>query len=250
MSRFETIRHVLLDIEGTTCPIHFVSEVLFPYASQQLLPFLTEHQSEAAVEKLLKEVRKALADDPSPEAIALRSPTASATDHGQLPLQTLCGYLAWLIKTDRKVTALKDLQGMIWEEGYQRGTLIAPLFADVPKALTEWHRKGIGLSVYSSGSVHAQKLLYSHSEFGDLSHLFSHWFDTRTGPKNIASSYERIAKSLQTNPEEILFISDAVAELEAASSANMPVLFSKRANNPQQDPKWFPTLDDFGKLHL
>jgi len=250
MNRSETIRHVLLDIEGTTCPIHFVSEVLFPYASQQLLPFLTEHQSEAVVEKLLKEVQETLANDPSPEAIALHSTTARATELESLPLQTLCSYLAWLIKTDRKVTALKDLQGMIWEEGYQRGELIAPLFADVPKALADWHGKGIGLSVYSSGSVHAQKLLYTHSEFGDLSRLFSHWFDTRTGPKNLASSYERIAKSLQTKPQEMLFISDAVAELEAASSAKMAVLFSKRANNPQQDPKGFPTVEDYRKLSL
>jgi enolase-phosphatase E1 len=250
MNRSETIRHVLLDIEGTTCPIHFVSEVLFPYASQQLLPFLTEHQSEAVVEKLLKEVQETLANDPSPEAIALHSTTARATELESLPLQTLCSYLAWLIKTDRKVTALKELQGMIWEEGYQRGELIAPLFTDVPKALAEWHGKGIGLSVYSSGSVHAQKLLYAHSEFGDISNLFSQWFDTRTGPKNMASSYECIAKSLQTNPQEILFISDAVAELEAASSAKMAVLFSKRANNPQQDPNGFPTVEDYGTLSL
>lgn len=250
MNRTETIRHVLLDIEGTTCPIHFVSEVLFPYASQQLLPFLTEHQSEAAIQSLLKEVQEALASDPSPEAIALHATTTKDTDPESLPLQTLCNYLAWLIKTDRKVTALKDLQGMIWEEGYQRGELIAPLFADVPKALAEWHDKGIGLSVYSSGSVHAQKLLYAHSEFGDLSHLFSHWFDTRTGPKNIASSYERIARFLQTNPKEILFISDAVAELEAASNAKMAVRFSKRANNPQKDAKGFPTVEDYGTLSL
>lgn len=247
MNPSQTILHVLLDIEGTTCPISFVSEVLFPYAQQRMLPFLKEHQSEEAIHNLLQELRIALKQDPSPEAIALRATTAEQDDVG---LETLGCYINALISTDRKVTPLKDLQGMIWEEGYQRKEIIAPLFADVPNALQRWHDRGLTLSVYSSGSVQAQKLLYSHTEHGDLSPLFSHWFDTRAGAKNLSSSYEQIATILQTTPERILFISDSASELKAADQAKLAVIYSQRASNPDQDAKGFPSLPDFSRLLL
>jgi enolase-phosphatase E1 len=250
MTKSKPIRHVLLDIEGTTCPVTFVSEVLFPYARRQLMPFLREHQNEARVQRLLAEINTAWQNDPAMEDATRRAMATGSPPVSPDPLEPIGEYLDWLIQTDRKITPLKDLQGMIWEEGYQRGQLVAPLFAEVPEVLRQWHGQGIQLAIYSSGSVQAQKLLYSHTKIGDLSHLFSHWFDTRTGPKNQPASYETIALALQAKPEEVLFVSDAVAELEAASQAGMAVVFSQRAGNPQQDPQGYEKVDDLRLLKL
>jgi enolase-phosphatase E1 len=244
------IRHVVLDIEGTTCPVHFVSEVLFPYAKARLLPFLTSHQGEDPIRQLLQEVEAALLVDPSPSAVALRAEARTSDHRGSFGLTTLCSYLDWLIEIDRKITPLKDLQGRIWEEGYQQGDLIAPLFADVPNALQRWHAQGLCLSVYSSGSVQAQKLLYGHTESGDLRPLFSHWFDTRTGAKNDPESYRTIARILNSQPEHVMFISDAIAELTAAEQAGMVVLFSLRPGNPQQDPQQFRAIQTYQALEF
>lgn len=239
-------RHVLLDIEGTTCPVNFVNEVLFPYASRQLRPYLKEHQWEEPISDLLQEVEEEMgkdpvARDPSPPPGLLHA-------QGSERLERICRYLESLIRADRKVTPLKDLQGRIWEEGYRRRELIAPLFADVPDALQRWRARGLELSVYSSGSVHAQKLLYAHTEAGDLSHLFNHWFDTRIGAKNDRSSYETIAAAIGTKPQETLFVSDAIAELQAANKAGMEVVFSQRPGNPQQDSQGFPSISSFTNI--
>lgn len=247
MSTPNRIDHVLLDIEGTTCPVSFVADVLFPYASAQLLPFLRQHQGQEPIQRLIKELQGVWNNDSEMEAVAMR--TGSGEDLDQFNLEALCCYLQWLIRTDRKVTPLKDLQGMIWEEGYQQGNLIAPLFEDVPDALKRWQASGVKLSVYSSGSIKAQKLLYQHTNSGDLSHLFSEWFDTRTGAKDQPASYEKITVSLGTIPERILFISDSVSELRAALQAQLSVLFSNRPGNPDRDSQGFPNLRDFSELN-
>lgn len=250
------IRHVLLDIEGTTCPVNFVADVLFPYASEQLLPYLNKHVSEETIQRLLAEIDSSWKSETDSEAIALLRSVSELREQAgreamaQIKPEEACLYLWWLIRQDRKLTALKDLQGLIWEEGYQQGRLIAPLFKDVPDALKRWRAKGIQLSVYSSGSIQAQKLLYGHTVFGDLTYLFSDWFDTRTGAKNEASSYRLIANQLNTTPEAILFISDAPAELSAAKEAKMTVLFSQRAGNPHQDSKDFPVIENFSEINL
>lgn len=218
------IQHVLLDIEGTTCPVSFVSQTLFPYASAQLAPFLAAHGSLAAVADLVQQVLEAWAEDPSEEAVMLRRATPQGTD----PAQAVLPYLLWLIREDRKLPALKDMQGLVWEEGYRSGALVGPLYADVPAALQRWQQSGLTLSVYSSGSVRAQQLLYAHSNAGDLRSLFRHWFDTRIGSKHESSSYLRICQTLQTLPDQVLFISDSQAELQAASEAGLKVLHSCR----------------------
>jgi enolase-phosphatase E1 len=250
MTHPQPIRHVVLDIEGTTCPVQFVSEVLFPYAQKKLVPFLSSHQSEQPIRALLQEVQAALLEDPSPIAASLRAAAPSLDTQESHGLDTLCSYLDWLIRTDRKITPLKDLQGRIWDEGYQQGDLIAPLFADVPRALQRWHAQGMNLSVYSSGSVQAQKLLYGHTESGDLRNVFSHWFDTLTGAKNDPESYRAIARLLQTPSANVLFISDAIAELSAAEQAGMAAIFSLRPGNPQQDPKNFRAIQSFDELDI
>ena len=241
-----TITHILLDIEGTTCPVSFVAEVLFPYASSCLERYLEEHQEEAEIKSLLQGVEMAWKKDIHPESIALLE------EQGQdspIEIKAVAQYLKQLIARDIKLTELKDLQGRIWLSGYASGELIAPLFGDVPEALNRWHDAGLTLAVYSSGSVPAQKLLYGHCQAGDLSPLFKHWFDTKMGAKQVKESYLMIAKSMGTTPSDVLFISDALQELEAADAAGMKTLFSDREGNPARDAGRFAKISDYSRLN-
>ena len=159
-------------------------------------------------------------------------------------------YLQFLIRKDRKLTPLKDLQGRIWAEGYARGELIGPLYEEVPACLMAWHHQGFILAVYSSGSVTAQQLLYQHSNQGDLSNLFSHWFDTRMGSKHDPNSYTLIAKAMGCDPKAILFVSDSDAELLAASQSGLPVVCSQREINEVNHSKIYPVIHSFNQILL
>ncbi len=244
---FSGISHVLLDIEGTTCPVDFVSGTLFPFASARLGSFLESNAHDSAISALLSETEILWRQDGDPEAQALwrarnKMPPKTETGVAVLP------YLEWLISRDRKSAPLKELQGMVWREGYTSGEIIAPLFEDVPGALQRWREQGLMLAVYSSGSVEAQKLLYRFSNAGDLSGLFNHWFDTRWGSKRESDSYQQIGADMGAGPPRVLFISDVVEELAAASCAGMKVLFSRRKDNPQQDPGTYPWVNSFNHL--
>lgn len=218
------ISHVLLDIEGTTCPVRFVSDTLFPYAAARLEAFLESHQTDPVVQDLVAQVAGAWRDDPDPAA---RSLLQSAPPNAN-PSRQILPYLQWLIRKDRKLTALKDLQGLIWEEGYGSGALQGPLYPDVAPALRRWRAAGLGIAVYSSGSVKAQQLIYAHSNAGDLRPLFQHWFDTKIGSKIEPTSYQMIVAELGAEPQSVLFISDSIAELKAAITTGLSVLFCDR----------------------
>ncbi|MEB3297795.1 MAG: acireductone synthase [Cyanobacteriota bacterium] len=232
--------HVLLDIEGTTCPVTFVAEVLFPYASQHLSGFLETHQTDPEVAELVEEVREAWRYDNQADASGVRF-----REEG-----SVLEYLLYLINVDRKLTPLKELQGRIWAEGYGKGELRAPLYADVPAALRRWHRDGLKLAVYSSGSIAAQQLLYRYSEGGDLRGLFSHWFDTKTGPKQEPQSYDMICQKLGTCPKNVLFISDSTAELSAAESVGMSVLLSCRSDQALLQTHDYEQITDLSLVTL
>ena len=241
------ITHLLLDIEGTTCPVSFVAEELFPYARAALPDYLARHGEEAYVAALVTAVDADWQANRHPEAQALRH--GHAVTDARPMAERVVPYLQWLIDHDIKLTALKDLQGRIWAHGYGDGSITAPLFADVAEALRRWHQQGLVLAVYSSGSVPAQQLLYRHSRDGDLSPLFSHWFDTRVGAKQEVSSYTAIAAAMQVRPEQVLFISDALGELEAAHHAGMAVVLSDRPGNPNRDSGPFERISDYSQLH-
>jgi enolase-phosphatase E1 len=186
---------VVTDIEGTTTRISFVHDVLFPYASAHLKAFLAAHAETPSVAALLADV-------------------ATLAPH-QAPLAAL---QAWM-DADAKVTPLKTLQGMIWNEGYQRGELKSEVYDDVVPALRRWHAAGVHLYVYSSGSEAAQKLLFGHLPQGDLTPLFDGFFDTRVGAKRQPASYHAIATAAGLPAVEMLFLSDIGAELDAAAEA-------------------------------
>ena len=234
------VSHLLLDIEGTTCPVSYVSEVLFPYASDSVQGYLQSNDQKEEVKDLIKQIRHSWQEDAEAAAAGL------TFDAGK----TAADYIRWLISRDRKLTPLKQLQGFIWEQGYAAGKLQAPLFEDVPAALRRWWLQGLTLAVYSSGSIAAQQLLYTHSNAGNIKHFFSHWFDTNTGSKQQQESYSKIAEMMNIDPGLVLFISDVKAELEAAAAAGMQVLFSYRSDNPQRDAGRFAKIDRYSLLQI
>jgi enolase-phosphatase E1 len=190
-------RAIVTDIEGTTTPIAFVRDVLFPYARARLVPFLTAHGGEPAVADALAEAER----------------LAEGRD-------VVAALLGWM-DADAKVTPLKTLQGLIWDEGYRRGELKGVIYPDVPPVLRRWHAAGVRLYVYSSGSEAAQRLLFGFSEAGDLAELFGGFFDTRVGGKRQAESYAAIARTVELPSGDILFLSDIGEELEACRAAGM-----------------------------
>lgn len=202
---------VLTDIEGTTSSISFVKDVLFPYARQALPAFIARNGNDPHVRPLLDQVAAECGGICQDAMIA----------------ETLQGW----IDEDRKHTALKALQGMIWAAGYRDGDFKADIYPDVAPALREWHAAGIPLAVYSSGSVPAQKLLFSHTQAGDLTPLFCHYFDTEVGHKRVADSYRLIADKLDRAPESIYFLSDVVEELDAAREAGMRTVLLDRLDD-------------------
>ena len=236
-----TISHVLLDIEGTTCPVSFVAATLFPYARARLQPFLQAHGQDADLQTLLSDLNAAWHSAHHEAKKPQNEPPS---------LDQLCSFLQKLIDADRKLTALKDLQGLIWNEGYADGELCTPLFNDVPPTLKRWHADGLQLAVYSSGSVAAQQLLYAHSNAGDLCPLFSAWFDTRSGPKQDPASYLQIANSLAVSAAKILFVSDSLAELDAAQASGLATRFSRRAGNPEQHPGSHNLINSLDDIQL
>jgi enolase-phosphatase E1 len=226
----QAIRVILLDIEGTTTPIDFVYKVLFPFANARAKEFLSWHISSADVQSDLAALRKDHAED----VRAGQNPPAWSDDSQDAEVASAVAYIEWLTAKDRKSTVLKSIQGKIWEQGYRSGELRAQVFDDVPRALKRWHDQKKEVSIFSSGSVLAQKLLFAHTSHGDLTPYISQHFDTTTGSKTKAQSYVSIAKALRGAPSEILFISDVVAELDAAKYAGFETLLCERPGNRPQ----------------
>jgi enolase-phosphatase E1 len=224
---------ILTDIEGTTSSISFVKDVLFPYARRELPRFVRAHGSEAEVRRWLDAVaaeRASRCDDDEVVAILQR----------------------W-IDEDRKHTALKALQGMLWRDGYRSADFTAHIYPDAAEALPHWHAAGHRLAVYSSGSVAAQKLFFGNSDAGDLLPLFDAFFDTETGGKREAASYGRIAATLDREPGGILFLSDVVAELDAARDAGLrTVLVDRREDYPRprvaEEANGHPRVESFAAI--
>ena len=192
------IKAILTDIEGTTSSIAFVHETLFPFARNQMASFIEEQREREDVAKHLADAR-----------------VEAGLDANGNVLEALLGWM----DEDKKVTSLKALQGLIWENGYRTGAIKGHIYEDAVKGLKQWHEAGIKLYVYSSGSIYAQKLLFGYSEAGDLTPLFSDYFDTTSGHKREEASYRTIADKISIDPGSILFLSDIAQELDAADSA-------------------------------
>jgi len=238
------VRVVLLDIEGTTTPIDFVHNVLFPYARARMQNYLTEQQANADVQA---DIAGLIAEHAADVERGLAPPPLAAQS-GEAPLELLAAYAQWLMDQDRKSTPLKSLQGKIWEAGYRAGDLLAPMFEDVQRAFVRWREQQRDICVYSSGSRLAQELLFAHAEAGDLTTHLRDYFDTRVGAKREPQSYRRIAAALNTEPSDMVFVSDVTAELDAAQAAGMLALLCVRPGNPEQPPSAHRVINTFDEL--
>ena len=212
------MKAILLDIEGTTTPIEFVHEVLFPYARRKIAGYVaTNFESlSTELEQLAVEHEKDL----------------GYTDHfDPASAKSVAKYLAFLIDADRKSTPLKSIQGEIWKEGYESGDLSSVVFDDVPRAFERWKEPGMTIAIFSSGSVLAQELIFRYTDRGDLTPLITSYFDTNIGPKRESKSYKAIAVELGISPDVILFVSDIIAELDAAREAGLSTALVVRPGN-------------------
>lgn len=238
------IRAILLDIEGTTTSIDFVYQTLFPYARRHLAEFVERRFDTEDLGSIVDPLRReweadARQKNPRHEGRAMATPSdcpAWQSESRQAEIESIVAYCRWLMDRDRKSTPLKSLQGMIWENGYRAGELRGHVYPDVPVAFARWQRKGKTISIFSSGSVLAQKLIFAHTEHGDLTPFITAYFDTTTGAKGDPESYRKIAAALGVPPNEILFLSDSLAELDAARSVRMETVLSARPENPPTGP--------------
>ncbi|HEU0196284.1 MAG TPA: acireductone synthase [Nevskiaceae bacterium] len=223
------IRAIVTDIEGTTTSIAFVHDVLFPYARARIADFVLAHADDADVATQLAAVAHIEGRDLSPGEAG--------------------GVLERWIDEDRKATPLKALQGRLWAQGYADGALKGHVYADTPVYLRRWHAAGKRLYVYSSGSVEAQKLIFGCSSAGDLTPLFSGYFDTRVGAKREAGSYQRIVAAIGLPVAQILFLSDVGAELDAARTAGLHTCQLLRDATTKPAPG-HRQARDFSQVHL
>jgi enolase-phosphatase E1 len=225
------IRAIVTDIEGTTSSISFVHDVLFPYARKRLPAFVETHGDQPEVQHWLHEAAR----------------EAGLIEAGR---QDIIEMLLRWIDEDRKSTALKALQGMIWKDGYVAGEYRAHVYPEVAARLREWRADGLRLYVYSSGSVVAQQLFFRYSEAGDLTPLFAGYFDTTTGSKRESASYRHIAEAVGEQPEHLLFLSDIVEELDAARTAGWQTAWLVREPMPLPTAARHPVFRDFNAVTL
>ena len=226
---------ILLDIEGTTVPMEFVHSTLFKYAEDRVQEFIDRRGNEEEVQKCLSslesEMRKAL--------------NAGPKNQHDIGKASVVQYARKLMENDSKLSALKALQGFIWEEGYAGSELKSEVYPDVPAALEKWKSAGKQVYIYSSGSALGQKLLFSHTAYGDLTKLMAGFFDTTVGPKRDAGSYVNIARQLKAEPASILFFSDVEEELDAAASAGMKAVLVDRTESFRERKTRHPVIRAF-----
>ena len=239
--RARAVDLVLLDIEGTTTPMAFVYDVLFPFARTGLEGYLRQRARDPQLRETLGPLRAEWQEDAqrgeAPPAWDERAPMSAAA------------YLFWLMDRDRKSPTLKRIQGEIWETGFRAGTLRGEMFPDVAPALARWRESRVDVAIYSSGSVLAQRLMFGASTAGDLTPFISSFFDTAVGPKRSPESYRRIAGATRRSPGQILFVSDVPEELDAASADGCQILLAVRpGNRPVEGPEALDEISSFDEI--
>jgi enolase-phosphatase E1 len=235
---------ILLDIEGTTSSIRFVYDVMFPYVRTHLRDYL--ERAWDAPEPA--EARDLIARDAGHDSFAAWNGGGTSKDTG---LDLVVDEVERLMDGDVKATGLKQLQGLIWHDGFASGELIAQVYDDVPEALKRWQQASLDVRIYSSGSIAAQKLFFGHSEHSDLLHYFKGHYDTTIGGKKESDSFTRICADMNQPPEQVLFVSDVLAELDAACAAGLQTALSVRPENPPVDADHsHPVVTDFSQIEV
>jgi methylthioribulose 1-phosphate dehydratase/enolase-phosphatase E1 len=216
---------LVLDVEGCTTAISFVKETMFPYVLEHLDDYL---ESTVAAEQMVD-----LCRDLAQEVNAHGGTSDPAvTDE---TYQDAAAMVYYLMARDVKSAALKGLQGKMWKAGFESGEMKGHVYSDLNTMLEWMHSKGVKVYIYSSGSVQAQQLLFGHSVAGDLLPMLAGHFDISTaGNKKESMSYSKIAAAIGVEPAEVVFVSDAEAELVAATEAGIgwPIMSIRPGNVP------------------
>jgi enolase-phosphatase E1 len=234
-------RAILLDIEGTTTPIEFVYEALFPFARLRAAEFIRQHQQSGDVRADIS----ALKAEHRADAEKGNAPPAWLEESADSEAESATWYVHWLMDQDRKSSALKSLQGKIWEGGYLSGRLRGQVYPDVRPAFERWRAQRRAIHIFSSGSVLAQKLLFAHTTDGDLTNHIGDYFDTTTGAKTNAASYQSIITKIGWPASEVLFLSDIAAELDAARDAGLRTALCVRPGSPEPATHAHPLVRTF-----
>ncbi|XP_002741374.1 enolase-phosphatase E1-like [Saccoglossus kowalevskii] len=247
------VKAIILDIEGTTTPITFVKDVLFPYIREHLEKYIKTNWNEKDVKEDVDALRKqAKADHDIDGAVPIPDSFDPSCQKEVISVQdAVIKNVLWLMDADRKITALKQLQGHMWRSGYENGVLKGQVYDDVVPAIKHWILSGRKVYIYSSGSVEAQKLLFGYSEKGDLLELFSGFFDTVIGAKIEEDSYRRIAKEIDYKENEILFVTDVAREARPCRKAGLKTIIVVRPGNAElteDEINEFLTIHSFQEL--
>merc|ERR1712137_1290617 len=240
------VRAVLLDIEGTTTPITFVTEVLFPYVRREVKEYLRKRWEESEVQGDVEALRQQSIKDQSDDSLTV-SRIIDSGDKEDI-IASVVKNVEEQMDLDRKITPLKQLQGHMWKFGYQSGELQGVVYDDVLEAFKKWKEMEIPIYIYSSGSVGAQKLLFGNSTHGDLLPYISGHFDTTIGLKVESASYKKICENIKLNPSEVLFVTDSLKELQAAVQENLKLRLSIRPGNAPVEDKQFTAIHSFNEL--
>eukprot|EP00878_Enallax_costatus_P002117 GHUV01002285.1.p1 GENE.GHUV01002285.1~~GHUV01002285.1.p1 ORF type:complete len:493 (+),score=190.38 GHUV01002285.1:198-1676(+) len=243
LSHTQLPKAIVLDIEGTVAPISFVADVMFPYAHDNVRHHLEEHYDTPEAQADIEAIRK--------QAAADGGAAIPDVDAGKdAVIEAVVSWVHAAIAADRKIGALKQLQGHVWRSGFNNGKLVAQLFRDVPDALVEWRNAGIKTYIYSSGSREAQHLFFGHSQVGDLRPYLNGFFDTTSGSKDEAASYKNIQLTLGVDdPQQVLFATDVLAEAQAAEAAGwQAVLVNRPGNKPIADTHTFRVIESMTQL--
>ncbi len=227
----KNVQYILSDIEGTTTSVKFVYDVLFPYFRAHI----DELKKMSANEIVQNAFQKTIYEANSVDGIKLKT------------IDDIIKTLLRWSEEDRKMTPLKTLQGILWKKGYQNKELKGHVYNDVMPNFKKWTSQGMKVGIFSSGSVEAQKLIFKHSDSGDLTPFISHYFDTETGSKRDSATYSKIAMNIDQNPDSILFLSDVVAELEAADKAGFQTIQLIR---PETIANWHTTVSNFDEIRI
>lgn len=241
---------VICDIEGTTSSISFVKDTLFPYALKNVEEYLKANWNEDATKTVVAALREQAEEDKKAEVEgALTIPAGDSEDI----IPDIVKYVEWQTSRDAKTGSLKTLQGLVWAKGYKDGSIKGHVYEDVSKALEQWTEGGRKVYIYSSGSVDAQKMLFEHSEQGDLVKYLAGHYDTKIGAKTEKDSYAAILKNIEATAEEALFLTDVVAEAKAAKEAGLNVVVLDRPGNAElseDDRKEFTVVSSFADIPL
>ena len=235
-------RVILLDIEGTTSPIQFIYEVMFPYVVRELDNYLRAHWGREPLAGTCEQIAR----DAGYESLS----DWCGSEPPERQRQVVREEVLRLMKGDVKATGLKTLQGLIWHDGFTSGELQGEVFDDVPPALLQWNANGIDVRIYSSGSIAAQKLFFAHTHYGNLLKQFRGHYDTTSGSKREAQSYTTIAADIGCEPNEILFLSDVVPELDAARAAGFRTGLVRRPGNPDPAEHAHEEIGSFVQVQL